>query len=262
MPVLATYEHRTGGRAGLYAVNLATGRHMTWRAQDRFVMCSTFKLSLAAMILTRVDRGLDSLEDPVRFGARDVPQWHAPVARANLSVGQLSVAQMCQAAVEQSDNTCATLLLKRIGGPAALTGFWRGIGDKVSRLDHEEPLLNATPIGAPHDTTTPLAMAGNVRLFTTGSLLSPASRQRITDWMIACRTGGNRLRGGLPKDWRIGDKTGNNGADAAGDLAIAWTAAGEPIVIACYTRGGKPTEADLETLFAGVGMVVADRLGS
>jgi beta-lactamase class A len=122
---------------------------------------------------------------------------------------------MCEAVVEQSDNTCANLLLARIGGPAALTAFWRSIGDTVSRLDHNEPMLNRSSLGDPHDTTTPAAMARNVHRFVIGNVLSPASRERITTGMLGCKTGDNRLRGGLPKDWRIGDKTGNNGKDAA-----------------------------------------------
>lgn len=59
---LAAYERDTGGRIGLYAENLTTGRTISWRANERFVMCSTFKASLAAMILARVDHGEDRLK--------------------------------------------------------------------------------------------------------------------------------------------------------------------------------------------------------
>ena len=134
----------------------------------------------------------------------------------------MSVADMCKAIVELSDNTCANLLLARIGGPAALTAFWRSIGDTISRLDHNEPELNRSPPGDPHDTTTPAAMAGNLKRLVTGEALSPASRAQLTDWMVGCKTGANRLRGGLPAGWKIGDKTGNNGKDASGDIAVAW----------------------------------------
>src|SRR5450432_55876 len=144
--VLDAYERATGGRIGLYVENLTTGAKLTWRADDRFVMCSTFKASLVALVLTRVDRGQDQLDRMIRFGARDIiDDWYAPVAKANLAKGALSVAEMCAGAVEDSDNTCANLLLARVGGPAALTAFWRETGDGVTRLDHDEPLLNRTP---------------------------------------------------------------------------------------------------------------------
>ena len=172
----------------------------------------------------------------------------------------MSIGDMCQAAVELSDNTCANLLLAHVGGPAALTGFWRRLGDPVSRLDHNEPQLNRSPPGDPHDTTTPAAMAANLRRFVVGKSLAPASRARLTGWMVACQTGANRLRGGLPHSWRIGDKTGNNGADAMGDIAVAWPTPETPIVLAVYTQGGTPTPAHVTDVFAAIGRMAAQRL--
>jgi beta-lactamase class A len=257
---LATYEHETGGRIGLYAENLATGRKITWRADERFVMCSTFKASLAALVLSRVDRGEEHLDAMVPFGEKDM-QSYAPVAKQHLAKREMSVAEMCEGAVELSDNTCANMLLARSGGPAALTAFWHASGDTVSRLDHNEPELNRSPPGDPHDTTTPAAMAGNLQRFVLGKVLSPNSRDRLTGWMLDCKTGGNRLRGGLPKDWKICDKTGFNGKDAAGDIAVVWPKPDTAILIAAYTQGGSPTSAQLETAFAEIGRMVGQRLG-
>ena len=168
---------------------------------------------------------------------------------------------MCKAAVELSDNTCANLLLARAGGPAALTAFWRATGDTVSRLDHNEPELNRSPPGDPRDTTTPAAMAGNLRRFVLGEVLSSASREHLTGWMLNCKTGNNRLRVGLPKDWKVGDKTGNNGKDASGDIAVAWPNAGGPVLISAYTQGGAPTAPQLEAVFAEIGRMVQQGLG-
>jgi beta-lactamase class A len=222
-------------------------------------MCSTFKASLAACVLSRVDRGQDRLEEPISYG-RDDLQSYAPVARDHLGEGALSVQAMCQAAVELSDNTCANLLLARVGGPAALTAFWRGLGDKRSRLDHNEPLLNRSPAGDPHDTTTPAAMAATLESIVLGSVLSDVSKHRLTAWLVNCRTGGDRLRAGLPKSWTIGDKTGNNGADAAGDIAVVFSPSSGPLIISAYVQGGAPTRADLDHLFAALGSWIRARL--
>ena len=160
-----------------------------------------------------------------------------------------------------SDNTCANLLLARIGGPAAMTAFWRRIGDGVTRLDHNEPMLNRSPPGDPHDTTTPAAMAGNFRRFVFGRVLSDASpRARFTGWLVGCRTGDDRLRAGLPRTWKIADKTGNNGKDAAGDIAVAWRPPGAPLVICAYVQGGSPTSAQIREVFAAIGPLVTARL--
>ena len=260
IPAISEYERISRGHIGVYAENLQTGAKLSWRADERFVMCSTFKASLAACILSRVDRGQDSLEAPISYAAADIQDWYAPVAKANLTRGSLSVIEMCRAAVEESDNTCASLLLSRIGGPSALTAFWRKIGDQVSRLDDQEPFLNRTPAGDPRDTTTPAAMADTLRRLVLGRVLSEPSRIIFTRWLVGCQTGDNRLRAGLPTNWVIGDKTGNNGKDAAGDIAMVWPKANVPIVICVYTRGGAPSDQHFASAFAGIGRFVGSQL--
>jgi beta-lactamase class A len=261
IPALTDYERASGGHVGLYAKNLRTHAEVVWRAHERFVMCSSFKASLAACVLASVDRGRARLDEMIPYGPADLLEW-APAAKRNLDKGGMSVADMCEAAVELSDNTCANALLARFGGPPAVTAYWRSIGDSVSRLDHNEPELNRTPLGDAHDTTTPAAMAGNLERLILGQALSPASRQKLTDWMLGCKTGDNRLRAGLPKDWRIGDKTGNNAKDAFGDIAVAWSPRGEPVVVCAYTRGGTPASAQVDELFAQIGRYVGAHLSA
>ena len=258
LPAIQAYEIASGGHIGIYAEHTRSGRTLVWRPNDRFVMCSSFKASLAALVLQRVDRRQDSLDDRMTFGPGDMQDWHAPVARANLARGVMTVGEMCAAAVEYSDNTCASLLLERVGGPSAMTAFWRALGDAVSRLDDPEPLLNRTPVGGVRDTTTPRAMATTLKKLALGEVLSPRSRDVLNRWLIANTTGDNRLRAGLPRAWTTGDKTGNNGSDAAADLAVTWTPEA-PIIIAAFTRGGSPTPAQIEDVFRAVGQLVAER---
>jgi beta-lactamase class A len=261
-PALTAYERETGGKIGLYAENLVTGAKLAWRAEERFVMCSTFKASLAACVLARIDQGTDHLESMIAYEPKDLLEY-APVARQNLAKNakaSMSVADMCAAIVELSDNTCANLLLARVGGPSALTAFWRSTGDAVTRLDHNEPELNRSPPGDPNDTTTPVAMVGNLRRFVLGEVLSPDSRQRLTGWMLNCKTGDNRLRAGLPKGWKVADKTGNSGKDAAGDIAVVWPEPDRPVLIAAYVQGGSPSGPQFTALFSEIGRMVGERL--
>ena len=103
-------------------------------------------------------------------------------------------------------------------------------------------------------------MTCNIRRLAIGDVLSPSSRQLFRSWLIGSVTGFNRLRAGLPTRWIVGDKTGNNGEDAAGDVAIAWPTPDRPLLIAAFTRGGKPDDACLEAVFAGVGSAAARHL--
>jgi beta-lactamase class A len=256
---VADYERDSGGHVGVYASNIRTGAELNWRGHERFVMCSSFKASLVASILAKVDRGHARLDELITYGPAEILEW-APAAKQNLDKGSMSVANMCQAAVELSDNTCANALLARFGGPPALTAYWRSIGDTVTRLDHNEPELNRTLPGDVYDTTTPIAMAGNLRKIILENALSTRSRQSLTNWMINCKTGDNRLRAGLPREWRIADKTGNNGKDGFGDIAVAWSTRKDPIVICTYTRGGTPSAGQVDDLFAAVGRYVGAHL--
>lgn len=262
IPAVALYERSSGGHVGFFAENVTSGAKLAWRADERFIMCSTFKASLVALVLTRVDHGREDLKAPVFYGEKNLRDVYGPVARANLARGALSVGAMCKAAIEVSDGVCANLLLARVGGPPALTSFWRSIGDHVSRVDHYEPFLDRAPSGGPLDATSPSAMAGTLRKLVLGDVLSKQSRKRFTDWLIGSQTGGNRLRAGLPKNWVTGDKTGHSGKDVAGDIAITWTSSHAPIVISAYTRGGWPTAEQFDAVFRGVGRFVAATLGS
>jgi beta-lactamase class A len=258
---IKTYERRTRGRVGLYAENLRTGAKLRWRADERFVMCSTFKASLAACVLSRVDMGQERLDRMAPYGEKDLLDY-APAAKSkeNLARGAMSIEAMCKGAVELSDNTCANLLLASVGGPAALTNFWRTTGDGVSRLDADEPELNRSRPGDPHNTTSPAAMAGNLKRLVVGQMLLPPSRERLTNWMLGCQTGANRLRAGLPKAWSVADKTGNNGKDAAGDIAVTWIRPNQPVLVCVYTQGGSPRPDDHDDLFAALGKLVGERL--
>jgi beta-lactamase class A len=252
---LAEIAKGTGGRLGVSVLDTGTGRRLWVDPLARYPFCSTFKVPLAAAILARADRGELDLQRKIRFTQGDLLEY-APVVRKNLSRGQMTLTELCAAAIEWSDNAAANLLLPQLGGPSGLTRFMRSAGDDISRLDRVEPELNDYKPGELRDTTTPMAMTTLLTALLTGNVLQPASRQQIVDWMIGCRTGDARLRAGLPKTWRVGDKTGTSGKGQANDIAIAWPPNRKPILIACYldAPGIAPEKAD--QAIAAVGTLV------
>jgi beta-lactamase class A len=233
-PFRAIEATLAGGRIGLAACNLATGRTLRHRADARFALCSTFKLPLVAAILDQVDRGRIDPDRLLPVGP-EAANALAPAVKAALPDGALSVIALCEAAMVHSDNAAANLLLSFVGGPAGLTGFMRRHGGGSTRLDRTEPTLNTNLPGDLRDTTTPGEMLALMDRLLVRGALPPASRQRLIDWMIASRTGTERLRAGLPAGWRAGDKTGTGARGAANDIAIAWPApARPPLLIASY----------------------------
>lgn len=245
-----------GGRLGVAALDTGSNRWLVHDEASRYAMASTFKAALAGAILAGVDRGALSLDREIAFGPSDLVPY-APVVEANLALGRLPLARLCAAIVEVSDNAAANLLLAQVGGSAGLTAFMRRCGDNVTRLDRTEIELNANLPGDPRDTTTPAAMVGLLRSLLLGTVLSPASRARLIGWMERSTTGRERLRAGLPADWRVGDKTGTGANGAINDIAIAWPPGRGPILIACYQSEGNADAATRNAVHAAVARAVA-----
>jgi beta-lactamase class A len=259
---LRAIEATVGGRLGVFALDTGSRRTLAHRADERFAMCSTFKWVLAGAVLARVDRSELSLDERITYGPTDLLD-HAPSTREHVGEGSMTVESLARAAVTLSDNTAANLLLARVGGPAGMTAFIRGAGDPVTRLDRTEPTLNSSVPGDPRDTTSPRAMVGLMNVVLCGEVLTPASRDRLLDWMKACETGKKRLRAGLPRDWVVGDKTGTGSNMAVNDLVIAMPPGRPPILVAAYMSEGRDEEdrAIHEGAHAAVGRLVAKELG-
>jgi beta-lactamase class A len=255
----ADIEASLGGRIGVFALDTQSGAHLAHRADERFAMCSTFKWVLAAAVLARVDRRELLLDARISFGERDLLD-HAPVTRENVAAGSMSIEALAEAAVTVSDNTAANLLLSTIDGPAGLTRFLREIGDDVTRLDRQEPTLNTNQPNDPRDTTSPRAMAIAAKTLLTEDRLSHDSRDRLSAWMKACKTGLGRLRAGVPAGWAAGDKTGTGERGAFNDVAIVWPPERAPIVIASYSSDGDATPKAHDAAHAEIARRIVARL--
>jgi len=259
-PRFAAIERRIGGRVGVAALNTARGPWITYRATDRFAMCSTFKWMLAAHMLYLDMQQPGFRDQQVRFSERDLLAY-APAARMHLARGWMTVEEACEGAVVLSDNTCANLLLAGAGGPQGFTGFLRANGDAITRLDRTEPELNVVPPGDERDTTTPDAMVRTLQRFLlTDDVLNPASRERLIAWMVDSTTGHERLRAGLLGDWRAGDKTGtwNGEHNATNDVAIVWPPGRAPILIAAYLSASTVDPAARNAAHAEIARIVAE----
>ncbi|MEI2736480.1 MAG: class A beta-lactamase [Rhodoblastus sp.] len=230
---IAEIEARVGARLGVAMRDTASGAELRYRADERFPITSTFKLLAGAAVLARVDAGRDSLDRRVRFAKSDIVAY-SPATERHADGEGMTLAEICDAAITLSDNTAGNLLLAAIGGPDGLTQYARALGDMVTRLDRIETDLNEARPGDVRDTTSPAAMLGNLEKLLVGEALSSASRQRLTNWMIANKTGDTRLRAGVPDGWRVGDKTGAGGNGSNNDIAIVWPPGGKPILIAAY----------------------------
>ena len=253
---LLQIEALVGGRLGVAAWQAGSNRKIEHRAGERFAMCSTFKMLLVAGVLRRVDRGEEKLDRRISYAASDLLEY-APITTKQLPEGAMTVEALCAAAMEYSDNAAANLLLATLGGPAGFTAFARSLGDESTRLDRNEPSLNAAVPGDPRDTTTPTAMLGSLRALLLGEALTADSRRRLDEWMTRNTTGAALIRAGVPAGWTVGDKTGRGANATINDIAILRPPAGGPILLCIYSTESKAPVKDRETAIADVARVVA-----
>ena len=252
---LADLERTAGGRLGVCLLDAASGRTPgRYRADERFPFCSTFKIVLVGAILARDARTADFLRQRVRYARSDVVRY-SPVTEKHVADG-MTVAELCQAALQHSDNTSANLLMDLLGGPPAVTAFARSIGDQTFRLDRRETTLNSAVPGDPRDTSTPAAMARSTHALVLGNALPAPQRTQLQGWLRGNEMGAHRIRAGIPAGWLAGDKTGTGDYGATNDVAVLWPPAGAPLVLAVYFTQQTADAAPRDDVIAAAARIV------
>ncbi|MGQ9350256.1 class A beta-lactamase [Mycolicibacterium gilvum] len=255
---IAALAARHDARIGLYAADLDSGATLAFGDTDTFAVCSTFKTYAAGAVLQRVQQGRLGLGDTVLIEAADI-RPHSPVTEPRVGTA-MTLAELCQAALQQSDNAAANGLLRVLGGPSVITEFARSIGDDRTRLDRWEVELNSAVPGDPRDTSTPRALATGYQALLTGDVLDPIGRRQLVDWMLANQT--SSMRAGLPAGYTSADKTGSGDYGSTNDVGIAFGPAGQRLLLAVMTRSASddPDAPSLRPLIGELATLVLSEL--
>ncbi|WEV25974.1 class A beta-lactamase [Streptomyces sp. 71268] len=250
-------ERKFDARLGVYAVDTGSGREVAYNDGERFPFASTFKALEAGAVLREFS--LSGLDKVIRYSKDDLVA-NSPVTEKHVDTG-MTLRALCDAAVRYSDNAAANLLFEEIGGPKGLDAVLEGIGDDVTQMERIEPGLSDWDPASPRDTTTPRALAKDLRAFVLGDVLRKPERAQLTTWLRTNKTGDELIRAGVPKSWKVGDKTGAGSTyGARNDIAVVWPPDSAPIVMAIMSnRRDKDAEYD-NKLIAEAASVVADTL--
>ncbi|MFE9480127.1 class A beta-lactamase [Streptomyces spororaveus] len=259
---LRALEREYGARLGVYARDTATGRTVVHRADEAFPMCSLFKTLAAGAVLRDLDHDGTRLAKRVHYTLQDVTDagGGSVTGRPENIAGGLTVAELCSAAIAQSDNAAGNLLLRELGGPTAITRFCRSLGDRTTRLDRWEPDLNSAEPSRVTDTTSPRAIGRTYARLALGDALDPGDRERLNRWLLSNTTSGDRLRAGLPKDWAVADKTGAGSYGTNNNVGIGWPPGRPPVILAILSTMPEPTAPRDNTLIARTAKLLADGL--
>jgi beta-lactamase class A len=254
---LARLEQQHGARLGVYAVDTGSGRVVEHRADERFAYASTLKAIAVGVVLQQASPA--DLDRVVRYTAADLVA-HSPVTERHVGSG-LTLREVCEAALQVSDNTAMNLLLREVGGPAGLDAALTELGDEVTEVSRVEPELNAARPGDTRDTSTPRALATHLQALALGTALPPEDRELLVGWLRGNTTGDTLVRAGVPAGWVVGDKTGSGGHGTRNDIAVVWPPRRAPLVVAILsTRDTQGAEAD-DALIASATRIVVEALG-
>lgn len=287
-------------RPGVFAVgvaDLATGQTVGVALDRPVPMQSVFKALLGALVLAEVDAGRLALDSAVVLTRADLAPPYSPVADAWPGRARYTVAELLESAVGTSDNTAADVLMRLVGGPAAVTRFLRAHGIAGVRVDRYERefqpqsvglgpfqeawigeaaftrALAAVPLARRRaalrayladlrDTATPRGALAFLRALHAGRLLSPASTARLLDVMTRTGTGARRLKAGLPAGAALAHKTGagrtEQGVNAAtNDIGLVTLPDGRRFAVAAFLAGSTAPDSAREALFAAAARLAA-----
>ncbi|MFJ1747221.1 class A beta-lactamase [Streptomyces sp. NPDC088116] len=254
---LEELERTFDARLGVYAVDTGSGREVAYNEGERFAYASSFKALAAGAVLRK--HSPDGMDRVIMYAEDDLID-HSPVTEKHVETG-MSLRELCDAAVRFSDNTAANLLFDALGGPKGLDAALEEIGDDDTRMERREPGLNRWTPGVAQDTSTPRAMAEDLRAYVLGDVLDKSERHQLTKWLRTNITGADLIKAGVPKGWAVGDKTGAGSYyGARNDIAVVWPPDAAPIVMAIMSNRHEK-DADFDNrLIAEAASVIAATL--
>ena len=224
---LAATALENPGEYGFAALDLATGRIVSFNGNEAFPMASTMKIAVAAAYLAEVDAGRRSLYE---------------------TAGGATALSLMDRMMVRSDNRATDLLIDMLGGPRAVDWWLRSHGLSGIRVDRNiAQLLSARrDLWDVRDSSTPTAMLELLRLVDGDRALTPRSRELLLDMMRRCATGSNRIRGLMPPDARVENKTGTLNRYTS-DVGFLTLPGGRRIAVAFFARGGDNRPAVIAT---------------
>ena len=228
----AALEKKYDAVVGVYAVDMESGKKISYKANEKFSYCSTHKVFAVAELLRQ--KNISDLEEVKKFSAEDILSY-APITKEHVADG-MTLAEICSASIRWSDNTAANLILQEIGGVENFAAALRKIGDKVTKPARYEPELNLFDAVKNRDTSTPKQMAKNLQVYMFGDILSDEKKNLLVDWMSENSITDSLIKAGTPTGWKVIDKSGSGDYGARNDIAVIYPPNRKPIVMAIMSR--------------------------
>ena len=210
-------------KAGLFAVEPASGRYLSLSGDDSFSAASMIKVPVLVKLLDSIDKGdvdpkeILTLRKDLVGGGSGYLQWRPLNSKVSLKEAMESM-------IIFSDNTATNMIIDRVGGKDICNRHFIQWGLRKTYINDWLPDLPGTNKTSPQDLVHLLARVDK------GHLLTPASRQRMLAIMERTRTR-TLLPPGLPPGAKISHKTGDIGS-LVGDCGIITSPTGQRYIVA------------------------------
>ena len=226
-----------------------------------FPLQSVFKFHIALAVLSQVDQGKFSLDQKIKIDKqRPLPHLYSPIREKYPNGTNLTIAEILQYTVEQSDNVGCDILLKLIGGPEVVEEYFKKNNFTDISIKTNEATQQANWDLQFQNWTTPKAANEVLAKFyyNKTKLLSPKSYAFIWKTMKATATGKDRLKGQLPRNTIVAHKTGSSGTNKEGltaavnDIGMVFLPNGQYYFISVFVTNSKENADINEKIIADI----------
>lgn len=256
--------------------DLQTGQEVTLNGDELCPMHSVVKIFIGAYAAREVAAGRwrdDQMVELTRAGA---PNGHGRIDVRLARAGRLdvSIADMLEAMLVDSDNISADGLLRLAGGPAAVHAgldLPASVNMSQNLRDQFKPFGLAKTratfeafMNDPRDQATPRGFMQGLARLASGRLGGIESDQRVLGLMHKAWRGAARVPQGLGRDWLIFGRTGSGQIvggtiTAINSVVIArHKVTGRKVLIVAFLKNARGGLARQEASLAQVGRAVAE----
>jgi beta-lactamase class A len=286
------------GRLGVAVEDLGTGQIISFNGEQRFPLQGVFRAPLGAAVMAEVEAKRLRLDDVLLIEDVDLSPPPSGVADAWTGPTTYTVRDLLERAIIEGDNTAADILMKRVGGPGAITAWLQGRKVNALDIDRYQRQLQPDSLGLasfragwkgeaayraalervpsaerhrairayltdPRDTATPLGVLRFLEAMNQAELLGPDSRRLLGQIFGQVSGGAGRLPAALPKGARVTHipataRTDQGFTPVVNDIGVYTLKDGRKFAVVAFVSGSTLSIAEQEKVIADVGRVVIE----
>ncbi len=241
---------------------------LSLNGEQHFPMQSVFKFHIALVVLSQVDKGKFSLAQKVSIQGKDLlPGLYSPIREKYPKGAKLTLREIIEYTVSQSDNAGCDALLRLLGGPQVVEDYFAKNNFKdISIKINEEVMQNNWDLQFQNWTTPKVANQVLSSFYENkNKALSSASHRFLWNVMKQTMTGKDRLKGQLPSGTVVAHKTGWSGTNketgitaAVNDIGIVFLPNGQHFFISVFVTNSKEDATTNEKIIADIAKAAWD----